>query len=125
MRVLYVDDDRINALLFEETVRFAPGVEIETAATGAEALELAQRWQPELLVVDLHLPDANGLQLLPSLRRAAGRADLPAYLCTADDAPERVREAKAAGFVGVWPKPVDLATVIDELKRRSSGALGS
>ena len=125
MRVLYVDDDRINALLFEETVRFAPGVEIETAATGAEALELAQRWQPELLVVDLHLPDANGLQLLPGLRRAAGRADLPAYLCTADDAPERVREAKAAGFVGVWPKPVDLATVIDELKRRSSGALGS
>jgi CheY-like chemotaxis protein len=125
MRVLYVDDDRINALLFEETVRFAPGVEIETAATGAEALELAQRWQPDLLVVDLHLPDANGLQLLPGLRRAAGRADLPAYLCTADDAPERVREAKAAGFVGVWPKPVDLATVIDELKRRSSGALGS
>ena len=152
MRVLYVDDDRINALLFEETVRFAPGVEIETAATGAEALELAQRWQPELLVVDLHLPDANGLQLLPSLRRAAGRADLPAYLCTADDAPERelfvtnaaaaafafsqsvpavppvglsMEEAKAAGFVGVWPKPVDLATVIDELKRRSSGALGS
>jgi len=125
MRVLYVDDDRINALLFEETVRFAPGVEIETAATGAEALELAQRWQPELLVVDLHLPDANGLQLLPSLRRAAGRTDLPAYLCTADDAPERVREAKAAGYVGVWPKPVDLATVISELKRRSSGATGS
>ncbi len=125
MRVLYVDDDRINALLFEETVRFAPGVEIETAATGAEALELAARWQPELLVVDLHLPDANGLELLSRLRKAAGRAELPAYLCTADDAPERVREAKAAGFVRVWPKPVDLATVIDELKRRSSGAAGS
>ncbi len=125
MRVLYVDDDRINALLFEETVRFAPGVEIETAATAAEALELAQRWQPALLVVDLHLPDANGLELLSRLRRAAGRADLPAYLCTADDAPERVREAKAAGYVGVWPKPVDLATVISELKRRSSGATGS
>ncbi len=125
MRVLYVDDDRINALLFEETVRFAPGVEIETAGTGAEALELAQRWQPDLLVVDLHLPDANGLELLSRLRKAAGRSTLPAYLCTADDAPERVREAAAAGFVGVWPKPVDLATVIGELKRRSSGATGS
>ena len=73
MRVLYVDDDRINALLFEETVRFAPGVEIETAGTGAEALDLAQRWQPDLLVVDLHLPDANGLELLSRLRAAAGR----------------------------------------------------
>jgi CheY-like chemotaxis protein len=125
MRVLYVDDDRINALLFEETVRFAPGVEIEAAATGAEAIELAQRWQPDLLVVDLHLPDANGLELLSRLRKAAGRPELPAYLCTADDAPERVREARAAGFVAVWPKPVDLATVINELKRRSSGAAGS
>ncbi len=124
MRVLYVDDDRINALLFEETVRFAPGVEIETAATGADALELAARWVPDLLVVDLHLPDANGLELLSRLRKAAGRAELPAWLCTADDAPERVREARAAGFVGVWPKPVDLATVIDELKRRSSEAAG-
>jgi CheY-like chemotaxis protein len=125
MRVLYVDDDRINALLFQETVRFAPGVAIESAATGAEALELALRWKPDLLVVDLHLPDANGLELLPRLRLAAGRADLPAYLCTADDAPERVREAQAAGFISVWPKPVDLATVIIELKRRSTGAADS
>lgn len=125
MRVLYVDDDRINALLFEETVRFAPGVEIETAGTGAEAIELAQRWLPDLLVVDLHLPDANGLELLSRLRAAAGRPGLPAYLCTADDAPERVREAAAAGFVGVWPKPVELAVVIDELKRRSAGAAGA
>ncbi len=42
-----------------------------------------------------------------------------------DDAPERVRDATAAGFVGVWPKPVDLATVIAELKRRSAGAAGA
>jgi two-component system OmpR family response regulator len=122
MRVLYVDDDRINALLFEETVRLAPGVEIEVAANGAEAVELARRWQPDLLVVDLHLPDTNGLVLLSQLRKAAGRADLPAYLCTADDAPERAREARAAGYAGLWAKPVDLGTVIDELKRRSDGA---
>jgi two-component system, OmpR family, response regulator len=125
MRLLYVDDDRINALLFEETVRFAPGVEIETAATGAEALEIAQRWQPDLLVVDLHLPDANGLELLSRLRAAAGRPGLPAYLCTADDTPERVREAAAVGYAAVWPKPAELAMVIEELKRRSNGTSGS
>jgi CheY-like chemotaxis protein len=125
MRVLYVDDDRVNALLFEETVRFAPGVEIESAATGAEALDLVRRWQPDLLVLDLHLPDASGLALLAQLRQAAGRPELPAYLCTADDAPERLREARAAGFEGLWSKPVDLTTVIGELKRRSSAAAGS
>jgi hypothetical protein len=50
---------------------------------------------------------------------------LPAYLCTADDTPERVREAAAVGYVAVWPKPVELAMVIGELKRRSSGTAGS
>jgi two-component system, OmpR family, response regulator len=125
MRVLYIDDDRINALLFEETVRFAPGVEIECAGSGAEALELAARWQPELLVVDLHLPDANGLALLAPLRAAACQPALPAYLCTADDAPQLVRAAAEAGFEGVWPKPVELGVVIQELKRRSTGAAGS
>ena len=98
---------------------------VGVASTGAEALELAQRWQPDLLVVDLHLPDANGLELLSRLRAAAGRPGLPAYLCTADDAPERVREAAAVGYVAVWPKPVELAVVIGELKRRSSGTAGS
>jgi two-component system OmpR family response regulator len=43
MRVLYVDDDRVNSLLFKETCRYAEGVEVQTADTGAEALELVAR----------------------------------------------------------------------------------
>ena len=68
MRVLYVDDDRINALLFTETCRFAGNVEVETADSGAEALALAGRFRPDLLVIDLHLPDTCGYALLPALR---------------------------------------------------------
>jgi two-component system, OmpR family, response regulator len=122
MRVLYVDDDRINALLFEETVRFAPGVDVQTAASGDEALELVARWTPDLLVVDLHLPDANGLSLLPRLRAAASNPALPAFLCTADDAADTRSAALAAGFEAVWCKPVELPMVIAELQRRSSPA---
>ena len=70
MKVLYIDDDRINTLLFVETCRFARGVEVETAGTGAEALEVALRWRPDLLVIDLHLPDTTGYDLLPALRQA-------------------------------------------------------
>lgn len=122
MRLLYIDDDRINTLLFVEACRFAEGVEVESAASGAEALDLVQRWKPDLLVVDLHLPDTNGYDLLAALRRHAGDPALPAFLCTADDAAEVAEPARSAGFAGCWPKPVDLPTVLAELSRRSAGA---
>lgn len=119
MRLLYVDDDRINTLLFVEACRFAGGVETETAATGAEALELVQRWTPDLLVIDLHLPDTTGYLLLPALRAALQAPGLPAFLCTADEPSRVAAPAQQAGFDGCWTKPVDLQAVLAELSRRS------
>lgn len=121
MRVLYIDDDRINSLLFVETCRLAGGVDVETAATGAEALELAPRWQPDLLVIDLHLPDTTGYDLLPALRQALHDPRMPAFLCTADDAPLVEQPAREAGFTGCWTKPVELHKVLAELSARSAG----
>jgi CheY-like chemotaxis protein len=120
MRVLYVDDDRINSLLFAEACRFASGVEIETAATGAEALEMAPRWAPQVLVIDLHLPDTNGYALLPALRAALHAPALPAYLCTADDPALVAEPARSAGFNGCWPKPVDVQVILAELARHGA-----
>ena len=122
MKVLYIDDDRINTLLFVETCRFAHSVEVETAGTGAEALEIAVRWRPELLVIDLHLPDTTGYDLLPAIRQALGAPRLPAFLCTADEAPLVEQPAREAGFAGCWTKPVELQQVLNELNRRSGGA---
>ena len=122
MKVLYIDDDRINTLLFVETCRFARGVEVDTASTGADALELALRWRPDLLVVDLHLPDTTGYDLLPAIRQALAAPNLPAFLCTADEAPLVEQPAREAGFAGCWTKPVELQQVLDELNRRSGKA---
>jgi len=117
MRVLYVDDDRINTLLFEETCRFVGDIEVASAASGAEALDVAREFRPEVLVLDLHLPDTTGYALLAALRTAAGHADAPAFLCTADE-PELVdRRAAEAGFTGCWAKPVDLKAMLADLSR--------
>ena len=117
MRVLYVDDDRVQALLFTEVCRHAPGVAVETAGSGSEAVELAGDFEPDLLVIDLHLPDTDGMALLPRLRATLGRA-APAILCTADDAHLAGPPARAAGFDVCWTKPVDASVVIAELMRR-------
>jgi CheY-like chemotaxis protein len=120
MKVLYVDDDRVNTLLFVETCRFAPGVEVESALTGAEALELVRTWKPEMLVIDLHLPDTTGYELLSALRASLTEPTLPAFLCTADEAQRVAGPARDAGFDGCWTKPVDLAVVLNELALRSA-----
>jgi CheY-like chemotaxis protein len=111
MRVLCVDDDRINAMLLGELCRLAGDVEARFAETAGEAIEIAARWTPQLLVVDLHLPDGDGLSLLPRLRQAAGRSQLPAVLCTAELLSDIQGRAASAGYDACWAKPVALADV--------------
>ena len=69
LRVLYVEDNRINALLFEEAMRLLGGIELQVAEHGAEALHVVAHWTPQVLVLDANLPDMNGNELLRRLRR--------------------------------------------------------
>ena len=117
LRVLCVDDDRIQALLLEQVCRDAGGIEIAFAETGAQAIEIATTWQPQLLVLDLHLPDTDGHALLPRLRAAAAHPTLPAVLCTAELPADVAPQARAAGFDGCWAKPVMLDDVRAALQR--------
>ncbi len=120
MRLLYVDDDRVISLLFEEICRREPGLELRTAADGEEAVAALAGWSPDLLVIDLHLLDTDGFALLAKLRALPGSAHCPAYLCTADDAAQVVDQARAAGFAGCWGKPMDAARLRVELARLST-----
>ena len=76
MRLLYIDDDRINTFLFEETCRLAPGLEVRCAYTGQDGLEQAADFKPDVLVIDLHLPDTDGYALLAALRALAGSGQI-------------------------------------------------
>lgn len=121
MRVLFIDDDRVNAVLFAEACRVAGDIELECAESGQEALELVASFTPDLMVIDLHLTDTRGDQLLPKLRASLGQA-VPAVLYTAEPELEGQATAAAAGFDGCWTKPLDLDSVIDELRQRAAGA---
>jgi CheY-like chemotaxis protein len=121
MRLLYVEDNRINALLFEEALKLQDGVELRIAEDGAQALQIAAEWQPELLVIDSHLPDANGLELLPRLRQIPALSQVPAIMCSADAQPEDLRAATEAGFCGYWPKPISIGSVLADLGRLIAG----
>ena len=62
--VLYVEDDRINIVLMEEVFRLMPGWVLHIAETGAQAMEMLPQVMPTLVLMDMNLPDMNGLQLM-------------------------------------------------------------
>lgn len=115
MRLLYVEDNRINALLFEEMLMHHPRLELRIAETGGDAIDIARAWAPHVLVLDAHLPDTSGHDLLPRLRALPGLGRTPAFMCSADGQPEDLQHAREIGFDGYWTKPIDVARVLGDL----------
>jgi PAS domain S-box-containing protein len=125
-RVLYVEDNALNALLFSEALRGAAGIELRVAEDGTAALDAVQGWTPDLLVIDGHLPGAQGHEVLRALRARPGLAATPAVMCSADALPEERERALAHGFVDYWTKPVEVrrlaADIAAVIERRSACA---
>lgn len=106
--VLYVEDDRINIVLMEEVFRRMPGWQLECAEDGSQALHMLTELQPDLLLVDMNLPDMSGLDLLAQLRRDPRQSALACVALSADALPEQVQAALQAGFKEYWLKPIDV-----------------
>lgn len=119
--VLYVEDDRIHLILMEEVFRLLPGWELRTAETGAEALALLATCRPAVVLVDMNLPDMTGLGLRGRMLADQGLVEALQgtrwVALSADDPPEVVRAARAAGFHDYWLKPIDVTRMQDNLQR--------
>jgi CheY-like chemotaxis protein len=80
-----------------------------SAPSGGLGLELARAHRPDLLLLDIHLPDIDGFKVLAELRADAATRHLPVVAVTAQAMPDEVRRVKAAGFDDYLPKPLDVA----------------
>lgn len=121
LRLLYLEDNRVNALLFTEALRQHTDIELQVAETGAELFELLEQQVPDVFVLDAHLPDCNGYDVLARLRATPATADKPAYMCSADASPDDIARALGAGFAGYWTKPLDLSLILADLRRLGAG----
>lgn len=117
LRMLYVEDDRINAMLFSAAVQLQGGFELRVAEDSEEALALVSDWTPDVLVLDAHLPDTNGFDLLQTLRQQPSLSRTPAFMCSADSMPADLKRAAEAGFSGYWTKPVEIARIVADIRR--------
>ena len=118
--VLYIEDEPVNALLMQAVFGLLPGAGLRLllARDGAEGLREAGRQRPSLILLDMNLPDLDGLSVLRALRADAATAQIPVIAVSADALPEQIRAALDAGIDAYWTKPLKLKQVQAELARR-------
>ncbi len=115
--VLYVEDNPVNAVLMEAIIGLRPGVILKVAPTGAVALRLLEHWEPDLLLLDMHLPDMPGSALLLEIRRRFPQRHIPAVAVSAAARSDDIERALAGGFAAYWTKPLDIEHTLAELDR--------
>ena len=114
-RVLCVEDNPVNAMLMEAIIGLRPGVALKIVPTGAAALQLLDSWVPDLLLLDMHLPDMPGSALLVEIRRRFPQHSPPAVAVSAAARSDDVARALAGGFAAYWTKPLDIDLTLAEL----------
>jgi DNA-binding response OmpR family regulator len=106
--VLYVEDHPVNVLLMQALFTKRPYARLVVATDGESGLRSALAEPPELLLLDLRLPDCHGTELLQRMRQHSVLADVPAVAVTAEDRAWLAHRA----FVEVWHKPLDLRSTL-------------
>jgi signal transduction histidine kinase/ActR/RegA family two-component response regulator len=114
-RVLYIEDNEVNALIVSELMATVPGYELEIAVDGASGLARAFARPPELVLLDMQLPDMDGFEVLRRLREAPATAALPVVALSANVMSDQVGRGLAAGLTDYWTKPLDMPRFLQQL----------
>jgi len=111
-RVLYIEDEPLNQVLLQEVFRARPAWRLEIAADGISGLAALEAATPDLVLMDMNLPDTNGLALIARLRSEPRTAALRCIALSADTMREQIEAAHRAGFDAYWTKPIDVTRVL-------------
>lgn len=120
-KLLYIEDDAINVAFVRGLVEGFPALELHVAGTGAEGVRLVHAQRPDLVLLDMNLPDTNGLQVVRDLNIEIADG-LKVVLLTADTFSTDVVKAMSLGAREYWVKPMDGRRLHDGLVRLLRGA---
>ena len=107
--ILYVEDNLANLRLVERILDYDPAITLMPAGQGRLGLDLARQHQPDLILLDLHLPDVGGDEVLRRLRDDPVTASIPVVIVSADATAGQVRRLLAEGAHAYITKPLDVA----------------
>lgn len=114
-KILLVDDSE-TALLLETMVLRSGDYELLTAHGGTEALEMAEREGPDLVLLDLMMPDLDGLEVCRRLRATEGTREIPIIMVTTRAEEASMDRAFAAGCTAYVTKPLDGLELLSKVR---------
>jgi signal transduction histidine kinase/CheY-like chemotaxis protein len=115
-RMLYIEDNLSNLKLIERLLARWDQVDLLSAMTGGIGLDLAVQHLPDLILLDLHLPDMGGDEVLIRLRRDPRTSSIPIVILSADATTGEIRRLKAAGANQYLTKPLDISSFVDAIE---------
>lgn len=108
-KVLYIEDNPSNLTLVEQLLEERPGIELLPANRAEVGLALAQQHLPDLILLDLHLPDLDGCAVLARLKASNATSDIPVVVVSADATSRQMDRLMTAGATTYLTKPLDVA----------------
>lgn len=115
--VLYIEDNELNCVVVEGYLAERPTVQLRCCATAAQGLALARQLRPSLMLVDMSLPDMNGIQVMQAVLDDPLLHRTPCIAFSADHSEAAVEAAIRSGFREYWTKPLAREVFLDALDR--------
>jgi CheY-like chemotaxis protein len=107
-KILYIEDNRANLRLIETIFRQHSDMTLISAMNGEHGLELADHHQPDLILLDIHLPGMDGYEVFEKLLENGNTCDIPVIALSADAMQPDIEKGLEIGFKTYLTKPVDM-----------------
>ena len=132
-RLLYIEDNFSNVTLVDQMLGERPALELMTAMQGRVGLELARQHAPDLILLDLHLPDMPGWQVLAQLKADQSTRNIPVVVISADATSPQIKRLLSSGARAYLTKPIDVGIfpcdrrglALADAAKEEAAALGS
>ena len=119
-RILVVDDEPHSVKMVESRLR-ANGYDVITAGNGAEGLEKARKEAPDLILLDIVMPQMNGHETLSKLKESSETKSIPVIMFTSKGQVDDVERATYGGAIDYIVKPFDPIMMLNKIKKALEG----
>ena len=111
-KILHIEDNPANLRLVAQLLSQYKNIQVLNAPAPALGLELATAHRPDLIILDINLPDINGLEVLKRLKQHKDTRNIPVIAVSANAMPQDIQKGLEAGFVRYITKPVDVTQLL-------------
>jgi CheY-like chemotaxis protein len=115
LNLLYIEDNAVNVVLVQELIAMRKDVQLSVAVDGLSGVAQAIASRPQVVLIDMQLPDIDGFEVLRRLRAELALAGTTLIALSANAMPDDISRALESGFDGYWTKPIDFHAFLREL----------